>query len=1459
MRRWLTILLTLFSQLAAGQNPWLVKDINSHNIVNQLSDGTTIGSDNSIIDSHSANKNDHAPPRMYNVNGVMLFFADNGTGGRGLWRTDGSAVGTYLVSTLGLSATDTLYISDNAYNTGKILYFENQNKTPTGTNGRALWRSDGTTAGTYAVFSGPSKRESSYSSSTNYAKLGAAVGDNFFFVGIEPNAVGDSLIRSIFKTDGTVGGTTVYQGLDTLLATNTFGVYGQFALENCMIGFNNKLMLSRNGQILTGDGVHPMVSLPPVPGSIYEVLNDWVNVNDQYLIISAYPSISAYESPDSAQIWRYNTSDVMPTLLANYSGAQGVPSFHRYGVEPTITNNRIFYYVTPGYPYQLNNISIGATDGTSSGTWIMNNNFPKGPRPVNQYGVTSSGLIIGAEYTTNVSDVPYYVWDGLSPTSYRQLTSLTDSLVTNGESVSGFMVSGDTILVLGLAHLYQSAFSNSYCYSVENVWFELPAPFNGGFIGFGTTTGTGAADAGEEPYYIRPFRKVWTGNVSADWNTDANWLDGLSPTASEDALIPNVKNIPVVTGTANCRNLIVNRANLTINADANLKVAGYVANYGLGSEYGNGQPQPTLGITGGGTLTRIGSYSNKTYGGGWYNMDSLNIDGNDLDLTNLASQYPSSNRINSVINFKSSNKLITNLSSLEMLKAPYFTGYDSARFIYLNRKHASLGYGDSTTPIEVGVYNASTAALTAVPVGSGPHDYSPLFFKGDPRYSTAGATLYLSDSVSYHGQASTFAGVVRKMWNDYPSNQQQIQLGWTSADEGPGFNHNSCYVAFWNGTTWIKGEVQEAILNKGVYTALLSNTYGVGYNTPLIVASDPCITSTVLQQPSDATVCPGTTVSFAVHGSGQVTYQWQLNTGNGWANLIDTGSYSGSATDSLSILSSTGTMNGYQFRCALLNSCSSATSSAASLIVQSQLIPSVTIQADTTNICSGTTVNFAATPVNSSTPSYQWKLNNANVGTNNASYSNDSLKNGDLVTCVMTAQAACVTATNFASNAIKITVSTVAPPSVTISANTDHICADSPVTFTATAINGGITPLYIWRINGVAKAETISYIVFRDLKDGDRIDCIMNSSSACGTNPPMNSNIIAISVAAPVRDSITISGPSGGACAGVALTFTATPVNGGSNPAYQWQVNGTNSGTNSPLFTSSNLADGDQVSCTMASNLGCVYPQGVTSNKIAVAISTVVQPSVSVATSASSICAQTPVTFTATAMNGGSQPSYQWQVNGGNTGTNSATFTSNRLNNGDIVTCVMTSNATCSSPASADTSVNITVNPLPAIAPISDITIQEGSNVRINPDVTGNIGRYQWTPPTGLSDATIANPEASPTATTTYWLTVTSTDGCTDSASLTIHVNSDLQIPNAFSPNGDGIHDQWLIPYLANLPNCIVDIFDRYGQRVFHSVGYGKPWDGSVNGNALPIATYYYVIDPKNGHKRVAGSVTILK
>lgn len=173
---------------------------------------------------------------------------------------------------------------------------------------------------------------------------------------------------------------------------------------------------------------------------------------------------------------------------------------------------------------------------------------------------------------------------------------------------------------------------------------------------------------------------------------------------------------------------------------------------------------------------------------------------------------------------------------------------------------------------------------------------------------------------------------------------------------------------------------------------------------------------------------------------------------------------------------------------------------------------------------------------------------------------------------------------------------------------------------------------------------------------------------------------------------------------------------------------------------------------------------------------------------------------------------------------------------------------------------SLTVYPNPKLLLPHMITVLSGGQVTLTPTyVFGNELSYLWTPPTYLSSDTAATPKAIPDDDITYQLKLTARGGCSVTDTIFIRVLKGPEVPNAFSPNGDGIHDTWKIKYLDGYPGATIDVYNRYGQVVFRSLGYDKEWDGTRNGNPLPVGTYYYIINPRNGRQIITGSVTLIK
>lgn len=138
---------------------------------------------------------------------------------------------------------------------------------------------------------------------------------------------------------------------------------------------------------------------------------------------------------------------------------------------------------------------------------------------------------------------------------------------------------------------------------------------------------------------------------------------------------------------------------------------------------------------------------------------------------------------------------------------------------------------------------------------------------------------------------------------------------------------------------------------------------------------------------------------------------------------------------------------------------------------------------------------------------------------------------------------------------------------------------------------------------------------------------------------------------------------------------------------------------------------------------------------------------------------------------------------------------------------------------------------------------------------------YLWSPPLTLDNPFIANPTATPTATTVYILTITDINGCTDADSVTVSINGDiiLNIRNIITPNGDGYNDTWYIENILNFPDNVVNVYNRYGQKVYEAEAYNNLWDGTYNGTPLPDGTYYYVVELTESETVFKGAVNIIR
>jgi gliding motility-associated-like protein len=140
------------------------------------------------------------------------------------------------------------------------------------------------------------------------------------------------------------------------------------------------------------------------------------------------------------------------------------------------------------------------------------------------------------------------------------------------------------------------------------------------------------------------------------------------------------------------------------------------------------------------------------------------------------------------------------------------------------------------------------------------------------------------------------------------------------------------------------------------------------------------------------------------------------------------------------------------------------------------------------------------------------------------------------------------------------------------------------------------------------------------------------------------------------------------------------------------------------------------------------------------------------------------------------------------------------------------------------------------------VTVLMDNSVTLRPTIKGQPISFLWEPPESLSDPTIQNPNASPTAPTTYKLTVAAPGDCRSEKSVLVDVLKRMFIADVFSPNNDGINDELEIRNTEQFPGCEVTIYNRWGEVVFYSKGYSKPWNGTYRNQKVQPGNYEYRI-----------------
>jgi gliding motility-associated-like protein len=650
--------------------------------------------------------------------------------------------------------------------------------------------------------------------------------------------------------------------------------------------------------------------------------------------------------------------------------------------------------------------------------------------------------------------------------------------------------------------------------------------------------------------------------------------------------------------------------------------------------------------------------------------------------------------------------------------------------------------------------------------------------------------------------------------------------------EGQSLNLSASTVAngtyYWTGPNGFISNQQNPVINN--FTTINSGTY----NVIVIVngcGSPAAITTVILQPPpvvfagNNGPLCAGQTLKLSAVALPGSVYSW---TGpNGYSSSLqypvinnvsfaDTGDYYVSVS---------------------LNGCNGFTDT-TSVVVKP--IPSIPVISTNSPVCTGNTLQLGTPFISGVT--YNWTGPNGFTSIlQNPSVNNPGVLNSGLYTLT-------VTGCTSASNSTVVTVNP-SPPAPSAS-NNGALCVGQTLQLTSGTIAGAA---YTWTgPNGFTSTLQNPVINNAGVINAGNYDVKATMNGCTGA---------AGSTAVVISDSARANAGSNQAvCFNNSQVMLSGTITGGSNTGV-WTTNG--SGTFSPssssltpayTFTTADKQTG-KVDFTLTSTNNGVCPVSV--SNMSVSISNAVSVN---AGSDQLICRKD------SGINLGGQvvsaPGGIWTTSGDgmflpdNKTLQAKYIPGNSDRNQTSVTLSLTSTGNCT-PVTDE--LILTIDPGPTVNAGPDIVIKENESVQLQPVVTGNSLQYLWTPGLYLSNDTIKNPVVKGINDQLYSLTVTSSNGCSNSDQVMMTVLKYPDLPNTFTPNNDGINDVWVIKNLPKYTNAKIQVFNRYGQIVFESIGYNKPWDGTVKGSALPMGTYYYVVEPGSGLKPITGYVTIIK
>lgn len=250
-------------------------------------------------------------------------------------------------------------------------------------------------------------------------------------------------------------------------------------------------------------------------------------------------------------------------------------------------------------------------------------------------------------------------------------------------------------------------------------------------------------------------------------------------------------------------------------------------------------------------------------------------------------------------------------------------------------------------------------------------------------------------------------------------------------------------------------------------------------------------------------------------------------------------------------------------------------------------------------------------------------------------------------------------------------------------------------------------------------------------------------------------------------------------------------------------------------------------------------------------------PSLAIAPALNGMCVGAPAAFTVKVANGGAAPAYKWVVNGNDAGSTAQTFSSASIQNGDKVSCVLTSSAGCAGGQITSNVIEVKMGTAPEVKTNTEIKIFEGFSAKLTA-ISENTLTYSWTPATGVTGANTAGPIVKPAKTTTYKVTGTNASGCAGTAEVLVTVVKKITMPKTLSVAKGEVFKIGEVDPAFTLGTFSVT--NAAGKVVFTTTDIAKGWNGTIGGAKATAGMYSYSITGtlQTGKVNLKGSVQLI-